>query len=87
MSDLGGHSEAKLIDLHAHTTASDGSLSPSELVALATQSGLDALAITDHDTFDGVEAAAPLAQEAGLTLVRGIELNSRLEETTSGDGK
>lgn len=85
MSDLAGHSEAKLIDLHAHTTASDGSSSPSELVALAMRTGLEALAITDHDTFDGFEAAAPVAQEAGLTLVRGIELNSRLEIGPAGE--
>lgn len=66
-----------LIDLHAHTTASDGTLSPAELIALAYECQLAALAITDHDTFDGYEEAVPLAA-AGLNLVRGIELNSRL---------
>lgn len=79
MSDSTGAPDAHFIDLHAHTTASDGSLSPAELVTLAKRNGLAALAITDHDTFDGYEAALPLARELGLDLVRGIELNSRLE--------
>jgi predicted metal-dependent phosphoesterase TrpH len=67
-----------VIDLHAHTNASDGTLPPAELVALALRQGLAALAITDHDTFEGYEAALPLARESQLDLVRGIELNSRL---------
>jgi predicted metal-dependent phosphoesterase TrpH len=69
---------ARFIDLHSHTTASDGSLTPAELVALAKHSDISALGITDHDTFDGYEEALPLARVAGLHLVRGIELNSRL---------
>jgi 3',5'-nucleoside bisphosphate phosphatase len=71
-------SQAALIDLHAHTTASDGTLSPAELVALAKRRDLAALAVTDHDTFDGYDQALPFARAAGLDLVRGIELNSRL---------
>src|ERR1700722_5236805 len=67
-----------LIDLHTHTTASDGSYTPPELVSAGVEIGLDALAITDHDTFEGFDAAAPLARGAGLNLLRGIELNSRL---------
>jgi 3',5'-nucleoside bisphosphate phosphatase len=66
------------IDLHSHTTASDGSFTPAELVGIAKRSGLVALGITDHDTFDGYEQALPHARAAGLDLVRGIELNSRL---------
>ena len=66
------------IDLHSHTNASDGTFTPAELVALAQRSGLAALAITDHDTFEGYEVALPVARAAGLDLVRGIELNSRL---------
>lgn len=68
-----------MIDLHSHTTESDGTLSPSELVALACERNLRALAITDHDTFSGYEQAAPIAQQSGLELLRAIELNSRLE--------
>jgi hypothetical protein len=71
-------SSSRFIDLHSHTTASDGSFTPSELVGIAQHSGLAALGITDHDTFDGYEQALPHARDAGLDLVRGIELNSRL---------
>lgn len=70
---------ARFIDLHSHTNESDGSLLPEELVQLAKRSDLDALAITDHDTFAGYEKALPFARGAGLDLVRGIELNSRLK--------
>ncbi len=69
---------AEYIDLHAHTDESDGSLSPAGLVSLARRADLAALAITDHDTFAGFEKAAPHAQAAGLDLIRGIELNTRL---------
>jgi predicted metal-dependent phosphoesterase TrpH len=67
------------IDLHTHTTASDGTYAPEELVRAARQLGLDALAITDHETFAGYEAAVPYARQAGLHLVRGIELNTSVE--------
>ena len=67
------------IDLHSHTNESDGTLSPLELVDLARRIGLDAIAITDHDTFAGYEKALPIAREANFDLVRGIELNSRLD--------
>ncbi len=66
------------IDLHSHTNASDGTLTPAELIAMAERVHLSALSITDHDTFDGYEQALPFARAAGLDLVRGIELNSRL---------
>jgi 3',5'-nucleoside bisphosphate phosphatase len=69
----------RFIDLHSHTNESDGSLAPEELVRLAERNDLDALAITDHDTFSGYEKAAPFARAAGLDLLRGIELNSRLK--------
>lgn len=63
------------IDLHVHTTASDGSLRPSEAVALAAKEGLAALAVTDHDTADGIGEAAAAALEYGIELVPGIELS------------
>jgi 3',5'-nucleoside bisphosphate phosphatase len=66
-----------LIDLHSHTNESDGTLTPEELVDLAKRTNLDALAITDHDTFAGYRKAVPFAQAAGLDLVHGIELNTR----------
>src|SRR5205085_2421373 len=62
------------IDLHAHTTASDGSLTPTELVELAGSSGLSALAVTDHDTVDGLAEATAAAARTGVELVPGIEL-------------
>jgi hypothetical protein len=63
------------IDLHSHTTASDGSLSPTELVLLAKRNGLTALAVTDHDTLDGLPEALAAAAHAGIELVPGIELD------------
>jgi predicted metal-dependent phosphoesterase TrpH len=66
-----------LIDLHSHTTASDGTASPSGLVALAVERGLEALAITDHDTLAGYEAAVPHARAVGLELICGVELSTR----------
>jgi len=67
-----------LIDLHTHTTESDGTYTPAELVAAATEARLEALAITDHDTFAGYQQAVPLAQAAGLNLLCGIELSTAL---------
>lgn len=66
-----------MIDLHAHTDRSDGTFTPAELVAEAVRVGLTTLAITDHDTFAGYDAAVPLAAEAGLNLICGIELSTR----------
>ncbi|MEU4427032.1 PHP domain-containing protein [Actinoplanes sp. NPDC024001] len=64
------------IDLHCHSTASDGTLTPAELVRAGAEAGLDVMAITDHDTTGGwAEAAANLP--AGLRLVRGAELSCR----------
>ena len=63
------------IDLHAHTTASDGSLTPTELVHKAADIGLAALAVTDHDTLGGLAEARKAAQEVGLDLVPGVELS------------
>jgi len=69
------------IDLHTHSTASDGTDSPAELVANAAAAGLDALAITDHDTTAGW-AQAQAALPPGLRLVRGAELSC-----VSADGR
>ena len=66
-----------MIDLHSHTNSSDGTLTPAQLVDLAKAQNLEALAITDHDTFEGYDAAVPLAAEAGLDLVCGIEVSTR----------
>lgn len=66
-----------MIDLHTHTNRSDGTLSPEELVSAAIEAGLRAIAITDHDTFDGFYSAELAAKDAGLELVCGIELSTR----------
>ena len=63
------------IDLHAHTTASDGSFTPTELVEAAHGLGLGALAVTDHDTLAGLGEARAAAQRVGLDLVAGVELS------------
>jgi predicted metal-dependent phosphoesterase TrpH len=63
-----------LIDLHSHSTASDGSYSPSALVGLALERGLSALALTDHDTVAGIPEAEAAASGTSLRLVRGVEI-------------
>jgi predicted metal-dependent phosphoesterase TrpH len=70
-----------VIDLHSHTNESDGTFTPSELVDLAMERGLEALAISDHDTFAGFEQALPVARSRGLDLVCGIELSTRVPGT------
>lgn len=69
-----------MIDLHSHTTESDGTSTPAELVQAAIAARLEALAVTDHDTFNGYNAAAPIAAGTGLDLVCGIELSTKLLE-------
>jgi predicted metal-dependent phosphoesterase TrpH len=70
-----------VIDLHSHTNESDGTFTPAELVDLASERGLEALAISDHDTFAGFDQALPLARSRGLDLVCGIELSTRVPGT------
>lgn len=64
-----------VIDLHTHSTASDGTESPAELVAAARAAGVDTIAITDHDTVAGWDEAAAAARLHGVALVRGIEIS------------
>ncbi len=68
-----------MIDLHTHSTASDGSLSPEELVIVAKKSGLEALALTDHDTFEGVKTAYITASEVNLPFLCGVEISVKYE--------
>lgn len=65
-----------MIDLHLHTTASDGRSTPDALVREAAAAGVRVLAVTDHDTTAGVEAVFHAAEEAGLTAVAGIEITA-----------
>ena len=63
-----------MVDLHAHSSESDGSLRPGALVAVAEKAGLSALALTDHDTIRGLEEAEAAARKAGIRLIPGIEI-------------
>ncbi len=63
------------IDLHAHTTASDGTKSPAELVQLAASEGLVGLAVTDHDTVDGVAEAMAEGDRLGVEVIPGVEIS------------
>lgn len=67
------------IDLHIHTSASDGSLSPVEVVALAATKGLDCIAITDHDSIEGIRPALLEAEKHGLEVIPGIELSTDVD--------
>ena len=71
-----------VIDLHAHSTASDGSDSPAALVALAERTGLSALALTDHDTVEGLAEARAAAADTGVRLVQGCELSCEVGPAT-----
>ncbi len=63
------------IDLHSHSAISDGTDTPAELVAQARRSGLDVVALTDHDTFDGLDEAVAAGTALGVEVVRGVELS------------
>ncbi len=67
----------KRIDLHVHTTASDGTCSPAEVVRIAKEKGLSAIAITDHDTVAGYAEAAAEGERVGLEVVPGMEISTR----------
>lgn len=66
-------------DLHNHTTASDGTYTPSELVYHAKMEGLHAIGVTDHDTTDGLEEAIIAGKEHDLEIVPGIEINTQMD--------
>jgi 3',5'-nucleoside bisphosphate phosphatase len=63
------------IDLHTHSSVSDGTDTPAELVSKARAVGLDVVALTDHDTFDGLDEAAAEGERLGIPVVRGMELS------------
>lgn len=79
MSDDGGNPGApheRYVDLHMHSTASDGAVAPAEVVAAAQRAGLSAIALTDHDTVDGVAAAQEAGASLGVRVIAGVELSS-----------
>ena len=67
------------IDLHIHTTASDGTMCPRDVVSLAAMQGLKAIAITDHDTMAGLSKAGEAGELLGVTIVPGIELSTEYQ--------
>lgn len=67
--------QPRFVDLHTHTTASDGSDTPSELVRKAAEGKLTALAVTDHDTVSGLDEAVAAGEQFGLEVIRGCELS------------
>jgi predicted metal-dependent phosphoesterase TrpH len=69
------------LDLHLHTTFSDGSFSPDEVLAMADKVHVRALAITDHDTVDGIPEALEAGQRLGIEVIPGIEISSRWRES------
>ncbi|MDD5115496.1 MAG: PHP domain-containing protein [Candidatus Omnitrophica bacterium] len=69
----------KYADLHVHTSESDGTLSPRQLVTAAHSSGLSAIAITDHDTVEGIPEALEASSSFGLEIIPGIELTAQYE--------
>jgi predicted metal-dependent phosphoesterase TrpH len=71
-----------LIDLHTHSTASDGTDSPAGLMATAREAGLDVVALTDHDTTDGVDEAVAEGKTLGVEVIPGVELGT---DSRSGD--
>ena len=79
MIDAGGNPVAlpeRYVDLHMHSTASDGSVGPADLVAAARRAGLCAIALTDHDTVDGVLEAQAAGDALGLRVIAGVELSA-----------
>ena len=64
------------IDLHVHSNISDGTMTPEQVVKLAADSGLAAIALTDHDTIDGIEEAVKAGEEYGVKLIPGIEISA-----------
>ncbi len=68
------------IDLHTHSTTSDGTMSPADLVKYAHKKGLSAIAITDHDTIDGIDEAIAAGINLGIEVVPGIELSVKYDD-------
>jgi predicted metal-dependent phosphoesterase TrpH len=66
-----------MIDLHVHTTMSDGTLTPEEVVGLALETGLSAIAITDHDTVSGVATAQQRSKGTGVLIIPGVEISTQ----------
>lgn len=71
---------SKIYDLHCHSTASDGILTPTEVVVRAAQQGVNVLALTDHDTINGLSEATQEADKQGIRLINGVELSTSWQQ-------
>ena len=71
-----GRMDGMRIDLHTHSSISDGTDTPAELVAAAVSAGVDVIGLCDHDTFDGLDAAGAAGERLGVRVVRGIEISA-----------
>ena len=76
----------KRIDLHSHSTCSDGSNTPTQLLQKANEANIDIFALTDHDTLAGIPEARAVAEELGITLINGVEISCQ-HTLTGGYGK
>ncbi|WOD06606.1 PHP domain-containing protein [Marinomonas sp. GJ51-6] len=65
------------VDLHSHSSRSDGRLSPADLVSLAAEQEVSLFALTDHDTLDGITEARQKAKDLGISFVNGVELSTQ----------
>lgn len=74
--------DERKIDLHTHSTCSDGTLTPTELVRHAKEKGISLIALTDHDSVDGIDEAAKAAAEIGIDFIPGIEFSAAEETET-----
>lgn len=80
--------ERRIVDLHVHSTESDGTFTPEEVVLAAKEAGLSAIALTDHDTASGVAKAASTAEACNIELIPGIELSTEYTlPTKKAEGK
>ncbi|KAG0576469.1 hypothetical protein KC19_5G082600 [Ceratodon purpureus] len=70
------------MDLHTHSTCSDGRLSPTELVRRAHRNGVNVMALTDHDTMEGVPVALKVARELGIRLIPGVEISAKFASSS-----
>ena len=80
MTGGAGPATPRHVDLHMHSTASDGSATPAQLVAAAAAAGLTAIALTDHDTIDGVAEARLAAADHAIEVIAGVELSAFEDE-------
>ncbi|MFL5504655.1 MAG: PHP domain-containing protein, partial [Gemmatimonadaceae bacterium] len=76
MSASASPQRAAFVDLHTHSTASDGVLPPEQVIEAARRCGLAAIALTDHDTINGVSAARKTGERLGVRVIAGVELSA-----------